>query len=162
MKVELIKFRDDYIMPKRGHNIDVGLDVATPDKGILYPGPNSIGLGFGLKVPVGYNVSLYPRTGMVSGAKTLDFQVYGSEHKVVDFEPRGICIDAKHPPIDPGYVGEIHAIVINHSNLAIEYERGTRFGQLVCHPITYIEPIDCIDNSRGEGWAGSTGIGGGH
>jgi dUTP pyrophosphatase len=158
MNVELIVFKDNYIAPKRGHDIDVGLDVAAPEAGVLLPGPNVIGVGFGLKVPVGYNVSVYPRTGMVSGQKTLDMKVANTFLTVKDVHPNGISLAAQHPPIDPGYAGEIHVIVINHSDLTVEYERGTRFGQLVCHPIAYINPVSNIDETRGAGWAGSTGI----
>lgn len=158
MNIELIVFNENFIPPKRGHSIDVGMDIAAYEPGVLEPGPNIIGCGFGIKVPVGYNVSVYPRSGMVSGAKTLDMRLADTQERVGDVFLSGISIAAQHPPIDPGYEGEIHIIVLNHSNRPVAYDRGTRFGQLVCHAITYINCVSPATTKRGTGWAGSTGL----
>lgn len=163
MNVEIIEYREDYIKPSRKHGIDVGMDIAAPDDGVLQPGPNSIALGFGLKVPVGYNVSVYPRTSMVSGKASLELELdqntsFAAEQTLLKEVSPGVCILAMLPPIDPGYTGEIHALVYNTSSLRIKYKRGTRFGQLVCHPITYMHIVKDVNYSRDDGWEGSTGI----
>jgi dUTPase len=170
MQVKFILLYDGARLPERGHSIDVGLDVYTPKEGVLIPGPNVIPLGFSCEVPVGYNCSVYPRTGMVSGLKTVDFEVltHGFKGKhateenskifVRDSHNNGVSLFATHPPIDPGYAGEVNAIVLNHSDLYIKYPQHTRFGQLVFHPIAYAIPTLSVDTSRGAGAFGSTGI----
>lgn len=151
-------------LPERGHSIDVGLDVYAPTEGVLKPGPNKVALGIGVEVPVGYNASIYPRTGMASGTGTLDFEVItkevtpaGYETRVKDVRSEGISLLAQLPPIDPGYTGEVHAIVINLSDLTIKYPAHTRFGQMVFHPIAYARPVAAVDTSRGVNGFNSTG-----
>lgn len=152
-------------LPARGHGIDVGLDVFTEGAGILRPGVNKIGLGFSCEVPVGYGGFIYPRTGMASGQSTLDMKV--SDGSPLEFEPTvrqacpgGVSLIAHMPPIDPGYTGEIHAIVTNTGNISIRYDKHTRFGQLVFYPVTYVVPVLDIDKSRGDKGFGASGIGG--
>ncbi|MNH13572.1 Deoxyuridine 5'-triphosphate nucleotidohydrolase [compost metagenome] len=152
-------------LPERGHDIDVGLDLFCPKAGVLYPGPNKIPLGISIEVPIGYSAEVRPRTGMASGEKTREFTVYNVHRKLVaeekvyvgELKSRGIALIAQSPPIDPGYTGEINAIVLNTSELTIEYPAGTRFGQLVVYPITYAIPTESVDTSRGDKGFGSTG-----
>lgn len=151
-------------LPERGHDIDVGLDVFTPYGGVLKPGANTIPLGISIEVPIGYSAEIRPRTGMASGAKTLDMTVVDGdliEYGVVrDYYENGIALLAQSPPIDPGYTGEINAIVYNGSSLHIAYDYGTRFGQLVVYPIAYPYcEVDEPKKVRGDGKFGSTGIG---
>lgn len=162
MQVKFTKLREDAILPYRGHGIDVGLDCPVPEAGILVPGPNKIPMGWAVDVPVGYSASMYPRSGMASGEKTTDLYLFVQHYTtepitVGQIHPHGVAITAELPPIDPGYKGEVHAIVINHSDLYIKYKAGTRFSQLVFHPIAYATPVENIDNSRGTGAFGSTG-----
>jgi len=167
MKVKFTLLRPNARLPERGHDIDVGLDVFTPTSGLLKPGPNKIGLGFSMEVPVGYSASIYPRSGMATGEKTKNMwasSTYNSEiawirrDKVYNFYPDGVAILAQIPPIDPGYTGEVTAIIYNGSDLTIEYPLHTRFGQLVIHPIVYVVPCLEIENSRGNKGFGSTGL----
>lgn len=165
MQVQIKQLRDGAKMPERGHGVDVGMDVYTPSSGVLRPGPNKIALGFAISVPVGYCADIRPRSGMASGEKTLDFDVVTPSRmgvpdegvKVKDVAPQGIGILATHPPIDPGYTGEVHAIVINTSNVAIKYPQHTRFGQLVFAPIVYATLVEAVDLTRGDNGFGSTG-----
>ncbi|MNU34850.1 Deoxyuridine 5'-triphosphate nucleotidohydrolase [compost metagenome] len=152
-------------LPERGHDIDVGLDVFCPTNGILYPGPNKIDLGVSIDVPIGYSAEIRPRTGMASGEKTMDLVIHNprkhpndpDDIKVSDKYPRGVALLAQSPPIDPGYTGNINAIVINLSDDIIEYPAHTRFGQLVVYPVTYAVPAESVDTTRGAQGFGSTG-----
>jgi dUTP pyrophosphatase len=159
VKFELIK--ENARLPERGHDIDVGLDVYTPAAGILRPGVNTIPLGITCHVPVGYGAFLYPRTGMASGKAVWDMEVVasslGGKTLVSDVTSDAVSIIAHMPPIDPGYTGEINAIVTNNSNLHIRYPLHTRFGQLVFYPIAYAVPTLAVDTSRGTGAFNSTG-----
>ena len=159
MQVKFKLLREGAKLPERAHGIDVGLDVFTPSEGILRPGPNKIPLGFSCEVPVGYVAAIYPRSGMASGEKTLDLEILqgGKTYLVKELEPNGIGLFAQLPPIDPGYTGEVHAIVYNSSNYMIKYPKHTRFGQLVFYPIAYVQPVLELDNSRGDKGFGSTG-----
>ncbi|MNC14730.1 Deoxyuridine 5'-triphosphate nucleotidohydrolase [compost metagenome] len=133
-----------------------------PEAGVLYPGPNMIPLGFSIDVPIGYSAEIRPRSGMASGSKTKDFVVHGATHFTIrdtGNKERGIGIIAQSPPIDPGYIGEVHAIVINTSDIAIDYPEHTRFGQLVVYPVVYAIPSESVDDSRKANGFGSTGAG---
>ncbi|MNG15661.1 deoxyuridine 5'-triphosphate nucleotidohydrolase [compost metagenome] len=102
---------------------------------------------------------------MASGQKTLDMVIHNpSKHRndsydmlVKEIYERGVSLLAQSPPIDPGYTGNITAIVVNLSNHTIEYPAHTRFGQLVVYPIAYAIPTDSVDTSRGNKGFGSTG-----
>lgn len=163
MQVKFKKVRDGAVLPRRGHAIDVGLDVFTPTEGVLKPGMNIVPLGLTCEVPVGYGGFIYPRSGMVSGVATkkLEASPYsvrqiGTE-RVEAFYPGGVSLVAHLPPIDPGYTGEINAFVYNHSDLYIKYPQHTRFGQLVFYPIAYATPVEEVDLSRKDGAMNSTG-----
>lgn len=158
MDVKITMLREDAIMPFRGHSIDVGLDCPVPDAGVLKPGANKIPLGWAIEIPVGYTGVMYPRSGMASGEKSKEMLLAGSEETTVEqIIENGVAIVAEQPPIDPGYTGEVHAIITNHSGVPIQYDRGTRFSQLVVHSIVYANLVKNIDTGRKSAGFGSTG-----
>ena len=61
------------------------------------------------------------------------------------------------PPIDSGYMGEVHAIISNVGNREYEIKEGDKVGQLVIMPI--LIPDFTFENwkERGNGAFGSTG-----
>lgn len=162
MQVKFKLLREGARLPERGHGIDVGLDTFTPTSGILKPGINKIPLGFSCDVPVGYGAFIYPRTGMTSGeaSKYLLVSAAGAPTTVGELTTDGVSIIAHMPPIDPGYTGEVHALVTNSSMYFIKYKQHTRFGQLVFYPIAYVTPVEEVDTTRGDGAFASTGIAG--
>lgn len=121
-------------LPSRKHANDVGLDVYAPTEGILYPGANKIDLGFSVDVPIGYQANIYPRSGHAA---------------------KGIL--AQIPPIDPGYTGHIHAILINASQEPYTYDKGERLGQLVFTPVSIVQPTLAYESARGDAGFNSTG-----
>jgi dUTP pyrophosphatase len=121
--------------PKRQHDTDVGADVYLPKSVLINSGHTvKIPLGFGLEVPNGMAGFIWPRSGLASNG-----------------------IVCQLPPIDPGYTGEIHAIVSNLSNEPFFGVEGDRIGQLVILPCIIPEFTEEIDSSRGDGAFGSTG-----
>jgi dUTP pyrophosphatase len=168
MQVQFKLLHPNAKLPERAHAIDVGLDIFTPEAGILKPGPNLIPLGFSMEVPVGYSSEVRPRSGMASGVKTKDLLLYRAARatdrfkvddvKVSDVYENGICIFAMDPPIDPGYDGEVHAIILNTSDHIVQYPAHTRFGQLVFYPIAYAQPVVSVDKSRGASGFGDSGV----
>ena len=160
MDIKITMLREDAIMPFRGHGIDAGLDCPVPDAGVLKPGPNKIPLGWSMEIPVGYCAAMYSRSGMASGEKSLDMLVELDDYEdlhVKECHANGAAITAENPPIDPGYTGEAHAIITNHSGMHIKYDRGTRFSQLVVHPMAYANPVLSTDTGRKDAGFGSTG-----
>lgn len=136
MKIKMIDF--GYVKaPQRQHYNDAGADVYATKSHLLLPHTTTkIGLGFGLKIPDGYMASVYPRSGLSS---------------------QGIVCEL--PPIDPGYRGEIHAIVSNLSNNSYQVAPGERIGQLVVTPVIIAEFVrdDEEVEERGTGAFASTG-----
>ena len=93
-----------------------------------------IPLGFGLLVPDGYAVFVFPKSGLSA---------------------QGIVCEL--PPIDSGYTGEIHAIISNIGNKEYKIKMGDKVGQLVIMPVMI--PDFTVENwkERGTGAFGSTG-----
>lgn len=134
MKIKVIDFgyKD---LPHRAHHDDVGADVYSTKKLVIYPhSTEKIPLGFGLELPNGYGGFIYPRSGLSA---------------------KGIVCEL--PPIDPGYKGEIHAIVSNVSDNPYQVQVGDRIGQLVITPVVIADFVTEFNNERGTGAFASTG-----
>ena len=134
MKIKFELRADGAVLPSRKHSNDVGLDVYAPTNGVLYKGITKVDLGFSVDVPIGYQANLYPRSGHAT---------------------RGIL--AQLPPIDPGYTGNVHAIMLNVSDEPYYYAKGERLGQLVFTPVSIVEPILEVGEERGCNGFNSTG-----
>ena len=122
------------IIPQRAYDNAVGLDVYMPKTGVLKPGMNCIRLGISVEVPNGYMLNIYPRSSLAK---------------------KGII--SILAPIDPGYTGSIHLIVLNTTGEYYHYNEGERLGQLVFHNIAVVNPISKHDSARGDKGLGSTG-----
>lgn len=83
-------------LPARAHANDVGADVYALRDTIIEIGcSQEIPLGFGLDLPAGFGAFIFPRS---------------SQSK------RGV--DCKLAPLDPGYTGEMHALIHNSGHEA--------------------------------------------
>lgn len=134
MKIKLIDFGYKHA-PNRAHHDDVGADVYATCNRTIYPGQVvKMPLGFGLELPNGYGGFIFPRSGLSA---------------------RGITCEL--PPIDPGYRGEIHAIITNVGNDGYDIKEGDRIGQLVITPVVIADFVTEINNERGTGAFASTG-----
>ena len=135
MKVNLIKFNENYKKPDRKHYNDAGSDVYILERIRLFPHQTKkIPLGFGLKLPDGYCALIVPRSGQAS---------------------RGIICQI--PPIDSGYTGEIHAIVTNTTNTNVLLEQYERVGQILIIPCILADFIEELGQERGNNAFNSTG-----
>lgn len=121
-------------MPRRVHVNDVGADIFSTIDVVIQPHETvKIPLGFGLDVPAGYGVSVYPRTGKsVAGIVPL------------------------LPPVDPGYTGNINAITLNTTCEPIEIKAGDAIGQLVVYPAIIADFVADLGAERGTDAFGST------
>lgn len=122
-------------LPNRAHPNDVGADVYAVKAVHIEPHCSlRVPLGFGIEVPPGYAAFVFPRSSTAS-----------------------VGVDAKLAPIDPYYTGEVHAILCNTNPWPVDFDEGTRIGQLVFFPcvtpVLTFEP----DRTRGGKAFGSTG-----
>lgn len=135
MEIKLIKFKN-FKAPKRAHWNDSGADVFAAETVTIEPGKiTKIPTGVGVEIPAGYDGVIHCKSGMSS---------------------KGCwCANA---PIDSGYNGEIHAIVVNLTDKPVTFEAGEKVGQLVLRPVvlaTFVE--EHSGETRGDKGFGSTG-----
>ena len=149
MKIKLIPFKKDLIMPVRAHYNDAGIDCFAQEDFVLYghgfqtydEKENAyysadrilVSLGFGLEIPDGYVGLIKPRSSMnIKGIITSE----------------GI--------LDSGYKGEIKAYFINTTNNNYFFKKGDKICQIVIEPVVLAEPVLELGEERGEGGFGST------
>lgn len=134
MKIKLLNFGG--IKPDRAHYNDAGADVFSLEDYIINPGETlKVPLGIGLEIPDGYVGFICPKSGLSS---------------------RGLVSELS--PIDSGYRGEIHVILHNQSDEKIMIKKNKKIGQVVILPVVLTEFTENLDNSRGTGAFGSTGL----
>jgi len=120
--------------PFKAHENDAGYDVfARVDTYIPAHTVIKVPLGFGVDVPAGCMANVYPRSG-----KSL----------------QGLL--PQLPPIDCGYTGEVHAIVLNTNFFDVTVKANDKIGQLVFVPIMHFNLVEDIVDNRGDGAFGST------
>ena len=135
MFVKVIKF-DNYKAPNRAHYNDSGADIYAAETVVIEPGKVvAVPTGVGVELPDGYDIVVHCKSGL---------------------SKKGIW--ASNAPVDAGYKGQIHAILYNTTDKPFTVEGGTKIGQLVMRPVLYPVFVDDLDNSRGEGAFGSTGM----
>lgn len=134
MKIKLLNFGG--IKPDRAHYNDAGADVFSLDNYVINPGETlKVPLGIGLEIPDGYVGFICPKSGLSS---------------------RGLVSELS--PIDSGYRGEVHVILHNQSDEKIMIKKNKKIGQVVILPVVLAEFTENLDNSRGTGAFGSTGL----
>ena len=122
-------------LPKYGKDLDVGADCFIPKTTLLRQGINKVPLGLKITIPQGFEGQIRPRSGTLL---------------------RGITIH--NPPIDPGYTGEIHALVENITDMPIFLDEVERICQLVIAPVVRAQFVKEITNDRGDKGFNSTGV----
>ncbi len=136
MKILLIDFGvPEEHRPKRAHDNDTGADVFMPYDCTLPPGHvETVHLGFGIALPDGMAGFVFPRSSMAAKGLTCEL-----------------------PPIDPGYRGQIHAIISNVSSEVRHISKGERIGQIVLSPVIVADFVMALGEQRETGCFGSTG-----
>lgn len=141
--------RPDAQLPTRGHASDVGFDCYAYTEGRKpgeHPngvvGPNTtraVKLGIAVTPPAGYFFALCSRSGLAG---------------------QSVFISNAPGIIDPGYTGELVALLHNSGHGPFYYAHGDRVAQLVLLPVvsyslTLVEELASSD--RGAAGFGSTG-----
>ena len=124
-------------IPTRAHKKDAGLDLYATKGGWIFPKcRKTFGTGTHAAIPAGFVGLLTSKSGMMAKGIT----------------SRGT--------IDADYVGEIRAVLFNHSWKFIRIKPGQKITQLVILPIITPDPeiVDKLEETeRGCGGFGSTG-----
>ena len=133
-------------IPKYESEGAAGLDllaaISESKNIIILPGKaEMVPTGIAIALPKGFEAQIRPRSGLAA--------------------KNGITILNSPGTIDSDYRGEISAMLINHSKVNFEIERGMRIAQMVIAPVVQFnliktETLD--DTKRGAGGFGSTGI----
>ena len=133
-------------IPKYESEGAAGLDLLAAISGskniIILPGKaEMVPTGIAIALPKGFEAQIRPRSGLAA--------------------KNGITILNSPGTIDSDYRGEISAMLINHSKVNFEIERGMRIAQMVIAPVVQFNLIktETLDETkRGAGGFGSTGI----
>ena len=133
-------------IPKYESEGAAGLDLLAAigeDKSIIIlPGrAEMVPTGIAIALPKGFEAQIRPRSGLAA--------------------KNGITILNSPGTIDSDYRGEISAMLINHSKVNFEIERGMRIAQMIIAPVVQfnlIETETLDETKRGAGGFGSTGI----
>lgn len=133
-------------IPKYESEGAAGLDLLAAigeDKSIIIlPGrAEMVPTGIAIALPKGFEAQIRPRSGLAA--------------------KNGITILNSPGTIDSDYRGEISAMLINHSKVNFEIERGMRIAQMIIAPVIQFNLIktETLDETkRGAGGFGSTGI----
>lgn len=119
-----------------------GMDLAAdiPQEILLQPLQRTlIPTGFALAVPEGYEAQIRPRSGLAL------------RHGLTMLNTPGT--------IDADYRDEVHVLLINLGEQAVEIKRGDRIAQLIIAPITHARwaEVDALDTTQRQGGFGHTG-----
>ena len=133
-------------IPKYESEGAAGLDllaaISESKNIIILPGKaEMVPTGIAIALPKGFEAQIRPRSGLAA--------------------KNGITILNSPGTIDSDYRGEISAMLINHSKVNFEIERGMRIAQMVIAPVVQFNLIktDTLDETkRGAGGFGSTRI----
>jgi dUTP pyrophosphatase len=133
-------------IPKYESEGAAGLDllaaISESKNIIILPGKaEMVPTGIAIALPKGFEAQIRPRSGLAA--------------------KNGITILNSPGTIDSDYRGEISAMLINHSKVNFEIERGMRIAQMVIAPVVQFNliKIETLDETkRGAGGFGSTGI----
>lgn len=135
MKIKLEPFA---ILPQRAHEDDAGLDLFCPEPTVIPPRSRAaVETGVHVAIPKGYVGLLTSKSGLM--------------------RRDGITCRGT---IDCGYTGTIQAVLFNHGDEPVVFNRGDKITQLVILPclLPELEVVDELDDTeRGNGGFGSTG-----
>lgn len=138
--IDVVKLRDDVILPKYAHDSDVGADIYAAEEITLKPQATEIvPTGIKVAIPIGYEIQIRPRSGLSLKTKLRVANAPGT--------------------IDPAYRQEVGVIITNTGNLSYTIKKGDRIAQMVVMPVPMIQwnEVDELDETDRTGGYGSTG-----
>lgn len=137
MKIEYINYSNlelNDMIKKSEYDNDAGIDIRLIEELTIAPhSTETVGCGFGLKLPTGVMAQIITRSSI---------------------SKKNITIG--NAPIDASYTGEIHMMVSNNSNEELHFDKGERLAQLVIIPIVTFDIVESL-KTRGNNGLGSSG-----
>jgi dUTP diphosphatase len=117
IELEVMRLREEAVVPDRAYAGDAGLDLATCDRLELLPGRRAVAsTGLAVAIPEGYAGFVQPRSGLAARS--------------------GIAVVNSPGLIDSGYRGEIRVVLLNtDGERTFVAEPGDRIAQLVVVPV---------------------------
>lgn len=166
MKVKLIKFNENAVIPFKKHKSDFCYDCVATSCEEIAPNVYKYGLGFGLQIERDNEVILSTINEYAGELKTvIDFS-YSPCLLDIDFVPRssiwetGMVLSNSKGTVDEHYTGEIFVIFYHVLPNMPKYEVGNKIIQCnigMNFPIDFIEVSELNKTERGTGGHGSTG-----
>ncbi len=134
------KEHPDAVIPTKAEPGSTGYDLTSVEDVTIEPGEYKL-VSTGLKwEAVGYDLAIRPRSGLAA--------------------KNGITVLNTPGSVDSSYRGILKVILINHSKIPFNVEKGMRIAQAVFHKVESVviaELEELSDTIRGEGGMGSTG-----
>ena len=117
IELEILRLRDEAVVPERAYAGDAGLDLSTCERIELPPGERTVALtGLAVAIPEGYAGFVQPRSGLAARS--------------------GVAVVNSPGLIDSGYRGEIRVVLLNTDReRTFVAEPGDRIAQLVVMPV---------------------------
>tara|TARA_Y100000034_G_C6906843_1_gene421139 strand:- start:341 stop:793 length:453 start_codon:yes stop_codon:yes gene_type:complete len=142
VEVKIKRMYDYAILPRYEHKgEDAAMDFFASEDVLFKPGERGlVHTGIKLELPKGYELQMRPRSGLALKA--------------------GVTLLNSPGTVDPGYRGEVGAIIINHGQEDFYVKRGDKIAQGALKEIVFgnlIEVDELSDSARGEGGFGSSG-----
>ena len=136
-----LPFKGDFEI-KYAHDGDAGLDLLSVENKTIAPHDwEAIDTGIAVNVPKGYVGLVHPRSGMSKKS--------------------GVTVLNAPGTIDAGYTGNIHVLLINHSNKPYVVSAGDKIAQLLIQQVCAVNLVDWTDDAvsdRGSNGFGSSGV----
>lgn len=117
IELEILRLREEAVIPEHAYAGDAGLDLATCERLELRPGERTVAsTGLAVAIPEGYAGFVQPRSGLAAR--------------------NGIAVVNSPGLIDSGYRGEIRVVLLNtDGDRTFVAEPGERIAQLVVLPV---------------------------
>jgi dUTP pyrophosphatase len=117
IELDVMRLREEAVVPEHAYSGDAGLDLATCERLELPPGERVVAsTGLAVAIPDGYAGFVQPRSGLAARS--------------------GIAVVNSPGLIDSGYRGEIRVVLLNTDReRTFVAEPGDRIAQLVVVPV---------------------------
>lgn len=132
IELEVLRLRENAVLPERAYAGDAGLDLATCQRIELAPGERAlVSTGLAVAIPEGYAGFVQPRSGLAARD--------------------GIALVNSPGLIDSGYRGEVQVILLNTDReRTFVAAPGERIAQLVVLPVPElgVREVDALPASE--------------
>jgi dUTP diphosphatase len=117
IELEILRLREEAVVPERAYTGDAGLDLSTCERVELPPGERMVAsTGLAVAIPEGYAGFVQPRSGLAARS--------------------GVAVVNSPGLIDSGYRGEIRVVLLNTDReRTFVAEPGDRIAQLIIMPV---------------------------